>query len=148
MSSFSVSYLFSKYCFPVAVLFAVILLILDAGAPPVVGQARTVTVTVYVPTVRTIYVPTVQTIYLPEYRTILQTVTVPATSLLTDRITFTVTQFETKVVELNKPMRPLETLNTQIWEDFDKEPLLLGGVIGALAGAVATNHYHRRKHRK
>ena len=77
MSFSSLRCVLSKSYFPTAFLVGITLLILDATAPPVVAQVRTVTVTVYVTLVRTLPVE------VPIYVTV--------ASMATSFITFTST---------------------------------------------------------
>jgi carbohydrate-binding DOMON domain-containing protein len=135
--------------FLAAFLVVIVLLILDAGAPPVVGQARTVTVTVYVPTVRTIYASTVQTIYLPEYRTILQTVTVSTTQSFTQfqTILSTTTQVTTSTDKAFADLSKIAAAKDTEKLDEAVASLIGTAVAGFISGAAAVYLTKRQRAR-
>ena len=100
----SLRYVLLKSYFPVAVLVAILLTVLDASTPAVVGQVRTVTVTETVRVLVTVtgFVTVTQAVYVtqpPVYVTVtqerivmvIQSVFIPATTIITGVISPTVT---------------------------------------------------------
>jgi len=85
-------YVLFKSYFPAAFLAAIVLLVLDATAPPVVGQVRTVTVTVYVTVTQQVYLTLERTVIVTVATGIPTTLTSVMTSVVTSAVTSILTQ--------------------------------------------------------
>lgn len=97
MNSPSLRYVMLKLYFPAAFLVAIILLILDGTAPPVVAQVRTVTVTVYA--------TIVQQVYITLERTVMVTVATGVPTTLTRTLISVVSSLLTKTVSVAAPIQ-------------------------------------------
>jgi len=127
-------HLLLKCCFPVAVLIAIILAVLDASTPTVVGQ-KEVTVTVYVTVVRTLLVQVPVTLFL----TLTSIVTSVVTSVTTEISisSATVTQWNT-VTSIVTTFGVFGPLPGTIFGSFSDLALTGGGVsVGAAATAAS-----------
>lgn len=81
-----------KSCFPAALLVAFVLFVLDASTPHVVGQVRTVTVTVYVTVTQQVYLTLERTVMVTVATGIPTTLTSVVTSVVTSAVTSILTQ--------------------------------------------------------
>jgi len=140
MNSSSLRYLLLKSYFPAAFLIAIILAILDTTVPPVLGQVRTVTVTVYVTLVQTVpvYVPVTAYVTVASVATSFITFTSTAVSISLGTVTLWNTVSLWNTVTTSAGGIP-GLMPTSIFGQYSDVALVGGGVLGGVAVALASS---------
>ncbi len=141
MSFPSLRYVLSKSYFPTAFLIAITLLILDATAPPVVAQVRTVTVTVYVTAVRTLLVEVPIYVTVGSVATSFITFTSTAVSISLGTVTLwnTLSLWNTATA-VTTAMGVFGAIPSMIFGFYSDAGLMGLGAIAGVAGVALLEH--------
>ena len=123
--------------FPLAVVAAIVLAILETNTAAVVGQVRPVTVTVYVTLIQTVAIPVPVTYYMTvaSVATSFMTLTTTATSLGTVTLLNTVSLWHTVTTAAGGILGPM----TSIFGQYGDLALVGGGVLGGVAVGLVSS---------